>query len=93
MRGLVAFTDDKGQPRRLDLRLGEVRSASKAKLTAVASTNGNEIYGIAADGTVTRMTPSGDWTFKPPQPAQAVFPQPDGALIIAGPIGTTTHPG
>ena len=89
--GLVAFTDDKGQPRRLDLRMGEVRSASKVKLTSVASANGNEIYGITADGTVTRMTPSGDWTFNAPQPAQALFPQPDGALIIAGPIGTTTN--
>jgi len=90
-QGLVAFTDDKGQPRRLDLRLGEVRSASKAKLGAVASTDGNEIYGIGADGTISRMTPSGDWTFKPPQSAQALFPQPDGALIIAGPIGVSTH--
>lgn len=89
--GLVAFTDDKGQPRRLDLRMGEVRSASKTRLSAVASVDGNEIYGIAADGTITRMTPSGDWTFKPPQPAQALFPQTDGGLIIAGPIGTTTH--
>jgi cell division septation protein DedD len=89
--GLVAVTDDKGQPRRLDLRMGEVRSASKAKLTGVASANGSEIYGITPAGTITRMTPSGDWTYKPPQPAQAVFPQPDGALIIAGPIGTITH--
>ena len=89
--GLVAFTDDKGQPRRLDLRMGEVRSASKTKLSAVASADGNEIYGIAADGTITRMTPSGDWTFKPPQPAQALFPQADGSLVIAGPIGTVTH--
>lgn len=89
--GLVAFTDDKGQPRRLDLRMGEVHSASKAKLTGVASANGNEIYGITPAGTIARMTPSGDWTYKPPQPAQMVFPQPDGALIIAGPIGTTTH--
>ena len=89
--GLVAFTDDKGQPRRLDLRMGEVRSASKTKLSVVASADGNEIYGIAADGTITRMTPSGDWTFKPPQPAQALFPQTDGSLVIAGPIGTVTH--
>ena len=89
--GLVAFTDDKGQPRRLDLRLGEVRAASKGKLAGVASVGGNEIYGIAADASVVRMTPSGDWTFKPPHPAQAVFPQSDGSLVISGPIGTSTH--
>ena len=89
--GLVAFTDDKGQPRRLDLRLGEVRSASKEKLTAVTSTNGSEIFGVTASGTVVRMTPSGDWTFKPPGPVQAVYPQPDGAVVIAGPAGVSTH--
>jgi cell division septation protein DedD len=89
--GLVAFTDDKGQPRRLDLRMGEVRSASTAKLGAVASVGGNEIYGITADGAVTRLTPSGDWKFKPPQPAQSLYPQADGALIISGPIGTATR--
>jgi cell division septation protein DedD len=89
--GLVAFTDSKGQPRRLDLRMGEIRTASKAKLTGVVSANGSEIYGITATGTVTRMTPSGDWTFKPPLPAQALDPQPDGALVIAGPLGASTH--
>lgn len=89
--GLVAFTDDKGQPRRLDLRLGEVRSASKSKLSGVASANGNEIYGITATGTITRMTPSGDWTFKPPRPAQAVYPQSNGELVIAGAPGPSTQ--
>jgi cell division septation protein DedD len=71
--------------------MGEARVASKAKLTSVASTNGNEVYGIAPDGTVVRMTPSGDWTYKPPRPAQALFPQPDGSLVIAASVGTTTH--
>ena len=89
--GLVAFTDDKGQPRRVDLRLGEVRSASKEKLIAVTSTNGNDIYGVTANGMVVRMAPSGDWTFKPPGPLQAVYPQPDGAVVISGPTGVSTH--
>ncbi len=82
--GLVAFTDDKGQPRRLDLRLSEVRSASKAKLTGVASANGSEIYGIDAKGIIVRLTPSGDWTFEPPKTPQALFPQSNGQLVIAG---------
>ena len=89
--GLVAFVDDKGQPRRLDLRLGEVRSASKAKLTAVASANGSDIYGTTAAGTIVRMTPSGDWTFTPPGPAQSIYPEADGAVVIAGPAGASTH--
>ena len=89
--GLVAFTDDKGQPRRVDLRLGEIRSASKTKLTAVTSTDGSDIYGIAAPSTVVRMTPSGDWTFKAPGVAQSVYPQADGAILIAGPAGASTH--
>jgi len=38
--GVLAFIDDKGQPRRLDLRAAEVRTASKDKLTALASVNG-----------------------------------------------------
>jgi cell division septation protein DedD len=81
--GLVAFVDDKGQPRRLDLRVGEVRTASKAKLTGVASANGSEIYGMTPAGSVVRLTPSGDWTFKPPSPPQALFPQSNGQLVIA----------
>lgn len=89
--GLVAFTDDKGQPRRVDLRLGEIRSASKTKLSAVTSTNGSDIYGIAPPETVVRMTPSGDWTFKAPSIAQAVYPQADGSIVIAGPPSASTH--
>ena len=89
--GLVAFIDDRGQPRRLDLRLSEVRSASKAKLTAVASANGSDIYGVTAAGAIVRMTPSGDWTFTPPGRAQSIYPETDGAVVIAGPAGPSTH--
>jgi hypothetical protein len=89
--GLVAFTDDKGQPRRLDLRLGEVRSASRTKLTGVASANGSEIYGIDPKGIIVRLTPSGDWTFDPPKTAQALFPQSNGQLVIAGAAGASTR--
>lgn len=82
--GLIALVDDKGQPRRIDLRMGEVRTASRAKLSALVSENGNEIYGITPAGVVSRMTPSGDWTFEPPSPADALYPQPNGSLVIAG---------
>jgi cell division septation protein DedD len=89
--GLIAFTDDKGQPRRLDLRIGEVRTASKTTLSGVASANGSEIYGITPAGAVVRLTPSGDWTFKPPRAPQALFPQPNGQLLIAGSSGAQTR--
>jgi cell division septation protein DedD len=88
--GLVAFVDDKGQPRRLDLRVGEVRTASKAKLTGVTSANGSEIYGITPTETVVRLTPSGDWTFKSPKAPQTLFPQSNGQLVIAGSSGAHT---
>lgn len=82
--GLVALVDDKGQPRRIDLRASEVRFASKAKLSGLSSSNGSEIYGISDKGGVSRMTPAGDWSFVPPSTARWVFPQPNGSLIIAG---------
>lgn len=81
--GLIALVDNKGLPRRIDLRLAEVRFASRATLTSIASANGNDIYGITANGSVVRMTPSGDWTFQPPSPARWVFPQPGGLVVIA----------
>ena len=88
--GVLAFIDDKGAPRRLDLRAAEVRTASKDKLTALASVNGSDIYGVTEKGNVARLTPAGDWAFDPPSPARWVFPQPNGALIIAGNEGRST---
>lgn len=82
--GVLAFIDQKGQPRRLDLRASEVRTASKEKLSALASANSVDIYGITDKGDVLRLSPSGDWTFKPPAPARWVFPQPNGSAIVAG---------
>lgn len=82
--GSIAFVDAKGQPRRLDLRASEVRLASKAKLSALASQNGSEIYGVTESGAVSRITPSGDWSFDPPSKARWVFPQPNRSVIVAG---------
>ncbi len=89
--GAVAFVDDKGHPRRLDLRASEVRYASKDKLTAITSANGTEIYAVNTKGDVVRLTPSGDWTFKPPSPARWVFPQPNGSAVVAGNDGGKTR--
>jgi hypothetical protein len=89
--GAVAFIDDKGLPRRLDLRASEVRLASRDKLSAITSADGTEIYGVDAKGQVQRLTPSGDWTFKPPSAARWVFPQPNGSAVVAGNEGSHTR--
>ncbi len=89
--GAVAVIDDAGQPRRIDFRATEVRLASRAKLSAISSANGSDIFGITNKGDVTRLNPTGDWAFVPPSPARLVFPQPNGALVIAGNQGAETH--
>jgi hypothetical protein len=75
----------------LELRLGTITITSNKKLTGLASANGKAIFGISEKGEVVRMTPTGDWTYKPPQPAKAVFPQPDGALLVAMGRGANTR--
>ncbi|MDQ3083157.1 MAG: SPOR domain-containing protein, partial [Gemmatimonadota bacterium] len=89
--GAVAVIDDAGQPRRIDFRATEVRLATRAKLSALASANGSDIFGITGKGDITRLNPAGDWAFVPPSPARLVFPQPNGALVIAANQGSETH--
>ena len=89
--GSVAYEDIRGRPVLLELRLGTITVPSNKKLTGLASANGSSIYGIDASGEVVRVTPSGEWTFKPPQPAKTVFPQPDGALLVAVGRGANTR--
>ena len=80
--GSIAYVDRNGVPGRIDLRSGNVGVASRAKLTSLSSTDGYSIYGIAANGSVTRLTPTGDWTYAPKQRARLVLPQPDGSLLV-----------
>lgn len=89
--GAVAVVDTGGQPRRIDLRASEVRFASRAKLTSLASVNGAQIFGITEKGDITRLSTVGDWDFEPPSPARWVFPQPNGTVVIAGDQGSQTH--
>lgn len=84
--GSVAYRDQEGRAVLLELRLGTITVASSQKLTHLASANGDAVFGIAEDGSVVRMTPAGDWNYKPTQPARALFPEPDGELLIE--IGT-----
>ena len=89
--GIVAYEDTRGRPVLLDFRLGTATVQSTKKLTGLASANGRAIYGIAANGDVVRLTPTGEWTFKPPRPARAVYPQHDGGLLIAAGTGANTR--
>jgi hypothetical protein len=82
--GLVSFVDTKGAPGRVDFRLDNVALAGRTKLTAVNSIDGSTIYGIAKDGSVQRLTPAGEWSFKPPRPARDLLPLADGALLVFG---------
>ena len=80
--GLLAYVDAKGLPGRVDFRLDDIATASKAKLSDIASIDGSTIYGLTRDGSVLRLTPSGDWTFKPPRAAGAVLPLNDGSVLV-----------
>ena len=71
-----------GLPLWIDLRTGTVTQTGRGKLRGLISIDGSTIYGVNADGAVERFTPPGNWTFKPPQPASAVFPQTNGAVLI-----------
>lgn len=82
--GTVALVDARGLPARIDFRQGDVSTVTKSKLTGLASADGSTIYGIAADGTVERYAPTGSWKWKPPLAARALFPQPDGSLLVLG---------
>jgi YVTN family beta-propeller protein len=87
--GLLAFVTANGNPARLDLRIGRVSLASRAKLSSIASADGNAIY--AVDGArVRRFTPAGDWDFTPPEAPRSVIPQPNGSLIVLAREGSRT---
>ena len=89
--GTVAYVDTRGRPVMLELRLGTITVASTRKLTSLRSADARAIFGINADGSVIRMTSAGNWTFKPPQPARALYPLPNGNLLIAVGTGANTH--
>jgi hypothetical protein len=80
--GSLAYVDRNGLPRRIDLRLGTVGIATRAKLSSLVSNDGWAIYGIANNGAVTRLTPTGDWTYTPTDKARLLLPQSDGTLLV-----------
>ncbi len=88
--GSVLAEDAKGGIVRIDLRRGDVTRDPASKLSDFVSADGAAAYGVGADGSVTRLTPAGNWTFKPPSPAHDVVPQPGGTLLVLANRGEGT---
>jgi hypothetical protein len=87
--GYLAAVDAAGAPVRLDLRLGTVTTSRTDTVTTVSSADGGAIYALTQHGEITRYTPSGgDWKFRPPLPAGALYAQADGSVIVAGARGS-----
>jgi hypothetical protein len=82
--GLIAAANTKGAPVWIDLRLGGVTTAGKGNVRGLTSVDGSTIYGAGTDGAVARFTPTGNWVFKTPQAARAVFPQANGSILVLG---------
>jgi len=81
---LAAVTRD-GAAARIDLRLGAVGTEGKDSVLAVASHDGAAAFLRTAGGELARVTPSGgDWRLRPALPADALLPQGDNSLIVAG---------
>lgn len=82
--GEIAYVDGRGQPARIDFRQGGSGTVTKSKLTGITSSDGATIYAVGVDGGVQRYSESGTWRWKPPVAARALFPQPDGSLLVLG---------
>ncbi|MDE3053985.1 MAG: hypothetical protein KGJ70_08875, partial [Gemmatimonadota bacterium] len=89
--GTVVFVDGQERPVRIDFRLGQADRLTADPVLQAVSEDGSSVYGVDARGNVARLTPTANWTFKPPLPARAVFPQHDGtAVVVGGRNGATT---
>jgi cell division septation protein DedD len=89
--GLIAAVDARGLPLWIDLRVGTVTKTGKEKPRDLVSVDGTAIYGVGNDGVVARFTPTGNWTYKPSQPATAAYPQISGTLLILTGRGKTSR--
>ena len=80
--GLEAYVDRTGIPGWIDLRVGSVKPSRSARPTVLASGDAWSIFGVAKDTLVHRSTPSGEWELAVAEPVKALFPVPDGGLIV-----------
>ena len=85
--GSIVLIGARGTPVRLDLRLGAIAQEANARINVLTTQDGSAIFGVDARGAVVRVTPSGTWRWTPPRPAAEVFPQSDGALVVAAAEG------
>lgn len=84
---LIAAVDARGFPMWLDLRLGTISRPGRASVRNLSSVNGSDIYGVGTDGAVVRYAPPGNWLYKPPLAARAVFAQSNGTLVVLAGTG------
>jgi hypothetical protein len=89
--GAFAYVDSKGGLVRLELRSNRITAYRTPALRGIVSSDGSIVYGIAGDGVVHRLTPTGTWTYKNPRGVRELFPQPDGSLLISSDEGDSTH--
>jgi hypothetical protein len=83
--GYLAGVTRTGAPVRIDLRLGAVSAELGDTVSAVASIDGAAAFVRTTGGELLRLTPSGGtWRLRPPFPADALLPQADNGLIVAG---------
>ena len=83
--GLIAAIESRGLPAWIDLRVGSVTLPHlRGGLHDITSIDGSTIFAVGDDGAVLRFTPAGNWLFKPPAAARAVFPLSGGNLLIVG---------
>ncbi|MHB1863394.1 MAG: SPOR domain-containing protein [Gemmatimonadaceae bacterium] len=80
--GALAVSDSRAEPGRIDFRLGRAERLTTTPVFDAQSADGAAIFALNDKGEVTRFTESGNWTYKPPRPARAVFPQRDGTLLV-----------
>jgi cell division septation protein DedD len=86
-QGSLAYVDARGVPGRLDLRVGSASAAATTALTGITSVDGWAIYGLTPKREVSRLTPSGTWTFTPEQQPRGLLPLPDGSLVLLTDVG------
>lgn len=80
--GLQAYVDGSRLTGWVDLRVGSVKPSRAGRLARLTSTDAWSIYGVTQDTLLHRSTPSGEWEYSVPAPITAMFPLPDGGLVL-----------
>ncbi len=89
--GILAFIDTSGAPGWFDLRLGAVRRGAKNNFVSVSSADGWSIYGITANKTLVRLTPTGEWELPLSGDLRGAVPTGDGTVLVLVNQGSSTQ--